>query len=193
MLGLTFSFKLDRGPYNISIAKTASKKIGALIHSMKIVSPVVALYLYKSTIRTCMEYFCHVWVGAPRCYFEFLDKLQKRICRTVGPLLLLLLNLGPSLKYGQLKSFLQVLLWQIFLRSLVPLLFSRGRSTPYSDRLHDFSVTIPRCYKDIYVNSFFPCTARLWNSLPIECFLLTYDLSGFKSRVNRHLLTVGAF
>ena len=23
------------------------------------------------------------------------------------------------------------------------------------------------CYKEVYVNSFFPCTARLWNSLPI--------------------------
>ena len=27
---------------------------------------------------------------------------------------------------------------------LVPLPYSRGRSTRYSDRLHDFSVTIPR-------------------------------------------------
>ena len=44
---------------------------------------------------------------------------------------------------------------------------SRRGSTCYSDRLHDFSVTIPRCYKDVYVNSFFPCRARLWNSLPI--------------------------
>ena len=76
---------------------------------------------------------------------------------------------------------------------LVPRPFSQERSTCYSDRLHDFSVTIPRCYKDVYVNSFFPHTARLWNSLPIECFPLTYDLSGFKSRVNRHLLTVGSF
>ena len=32
MLGLTFSSKLDWGSYIISIAKTASKKIGALIH-----------------------------------------------------------------------------------------------------------------------------------------------------------------
>ena len=48
-------------------------------------------------------------------------------------------------------------------------------------RLHDFSVTIPICYKNFYVNSFFPCTIRHWNSLPIECFLLSYDLSGFKS------------
>ena len=71
------------------------------------------------------------------------------------------------------------------LAQLVPLFFSRGRSTRYSDRLHDFSVTIARCYKDVYVNSFFPCTVRLCNSLPIECFPLTYYLSGFKSRINR--------
>ena len=65
-LGLTFSSKLDWGSYIISIAKTASKKIGALILSMKFLSPEVALYLYKSTIRRCMECCCHVWVGAPR-------------------------------------------------------------------------------------------------------------------------------
>ena len=52
---------------------------------MKFLSPEVALYLYKSTIGPCMEYCCHVWVGAPSCYLELLDKLQKRICRTVGP------------------------------------------------------------------------------------------------------------
>ena len=42
---LTFSSKLDWGSYIISIAKTASKKIGALIRSMKFLSPEVALYL----------------------------------------------------------------------------------------------------------------------------------------------------
>ena len=50
MLGLTFSSKLDWGSYIISITKTASKKIGAMIRSMKFLSPVVALYLYKPTI-----------------------------------------------------------------------------------------------------------------------------------------------
>ena len=45
MLGLTFSSKLDWCSYIISIAKTASKKIGALIRSMKFLSPEVALYL----------------------------------------------------------------------------------------------------------------------------------------------------
>ena len=84
MLGLIFSSKLDWGSYFISIAKTASKKIGALLRSMTFLSPEVALYLYKSTIRPCMEYCCHVWAGALRCYLELSDKIQKRICRTVG-------------------------------------------------------------------------------------------------------------
>ena len=91
MLELTFSSKLDWGSYIISIAKSASKKIGAFIRSMKFPSEVV-LYLYKSTIQPCMKYCCHVWAGAPNCYLELLDKLKKRICRTVGPCLLLLLN-----------------------------------------------------------------------------------------------------
>ena len=85
MLGLTFCSKLDWGSYIISIAKTASKKTGALICSMKFLSPQVVLYLYKSTIHPCMEYCCQVWAGAPSCYLELLDKVQKRICRTFGP------------------------------------------------------------------------------------------------------------
>ena len=84
MLGLTFSSKLDWGSYIVSITETASKKIGALI-SMKFLSPELALYLYKSTMRPCMEYCCHVWAGTPSCYLKLLDKLQKRICRIVGP------------------------------------------------------------------------------------------------------------
>ena len=66
------------------IAKAASKKIGALFHSMKFLSPEIVLYLYKSTIRPCIEYCCHVWAGAPKCYLDLLDKLQKHICRVVG-------------------------------------------------------------------------------------------------------------
>ena len=103
MLGLIFSSKLDWGSYIISIAKTASKKIGALIRSMKFLSPEVALYLYKSTIWWCMEYCCQVWAGAPSCYLELLDKLQKQICRTVGPSLAA--SLEPLAHHWNVDSF----------------------------------------------------------------------------------------
>ena len=46
ILGVTFSSKLDWGTYIISIAKTASKKIGALIHYMKFVRPEVAVSFF---------------------------------------------------------------------------------------------------------------------------------------------------
>ena len=135
-----------------------------------------------------MEYCCHVWAGAPSCYLEMLEKLQKRICRGIVCLEPLphrrnvaSLNLFHRYYFGRCSSELA---------QLVPVPYPRGRSTRYSNRLHDFSVTILRCYKDVYVNSFLPRIVRLWNSLPIECFPLTYDLNGFKSRINRHFLSV---
>ena len=78
---LTFSSKLDWSSYIVSIAKTACKKVE--VHSMKFLSPEVALHLCKSTICPCIEYCCHFLAGAPSCYLELLDKLQKRICRAV--------------------------------------------------------------------------------------------------------------
>ena len=54
ILGLSFSSKLDWGSYIIYVAKTASKKIGALILSMKFLSSEVALYIYKFTKCSCM-------------------------------------------------------------------------------------------------------------------------------------------
>ena len=102
MLGLTFSSNLNWGCYIISSTKAASKKIGALIRSMKFLSTGVALYLCKSTIVPFMEYCCYVAAGAPGA-------------------------------------------------------------------------------------------PRLCNSLPIECFLLTYNRNGLMSRISRHLLTVCSF
>ena len=165
ILGLTFSSKLDWGSYIISITKTASEKTWAFIHSMKILSPEFALHLHKSIIHPSMEYCCHAWAGAPSCYLELLDKLQKWICRTVGPSLAASLEpLAHRRNVASLSLFYRYYFGRCSseLAQLVPLPFSGGRSTRYSDRLHDFSFTIPRCYKDVNVNNFFPHTARLW-------------------------------
>ena len=129
MLGLTFSSKLHWGSCIISIAKTVSKKIEALIRSMKFLSPEVALYLYKSTIRPCMEYCCHVWAGASSCYLDLLDKLQKRICRIVGPSLAATLE---PLAHHRIVASLSLFYRYCFgrcsseLAQLVALPFSRG-------------------------------------------------------------------
>ena len=156
MLGLIFSSKLDWGSYIISIAKSTSKKIGALIHSMKFLSPKVVLYLYKSIICPCVEYCHHVWAGAPSCYLDFLDKQQKQICRTAGPSLTASLeSLAHHRNVASLSLFYSYYFGKCSseLAQLVPLPFSCGRSTGYSDRLHDFSVTIPRCLCQQFLSS----------------------------------------
>ena len=124
-----------------------------------------------------MEYCCHVWAGVPRCYLEFLDKLPKWICKTVG--LSFAASLEPLAHRRNIASL--SLFYRYYfgrcsskLAQLVPLPYCCVRSTFYSDRLHDFSVTISICYKDVYVNSFFPHTVRLWNSLPYR--MLSFDL-----------------
>ena len=139
---------------------------------------------------------CHVCTGAPSCYLKLLDKLQKWIWRFIGSSLAASLQ---SLAHRRNLASLSLFCRYYFswcsseLGQLVPLPYTRGKSTRYSDRLHDFPVTTPRCYKDVYVNSSFPRTAKLWNSLPIECFPLTYDVNGSKSRIIRNLFNCRFF
>ena len=137
MLGLIFSSQLDWGLYIICIAK----KIEAFICFMKFLSLEVALYLYKSTIRPCLEYCCHAWAGAPSCYLDLLDKLQKRICKTVGPSLTASLEpLAHCPNVASLSFFSRYYFGRCSseLDQLVPFSYSQERSTCYSDRLQTF-------------------------------------------------------
>ena len=163
---------------------------------MKFLSPEVALYLYKYMTCPCMEYSSHVWAGAPSCYLELLDKLQKRICTTVGPSLAIFLE--PLAHHRNVASLslvyryyfgtyvhLNWLNWLHFLflvgAILVILIVCMIFLSPFLD------VT------KMSTSSFFPRAARLWNSVHIECFPLTNNLNGLKSRISKHLLTVGSF
>ena len=136
------------------LLKLPPSKIGTLICSMKFLSPEVTLYLYKSTIQSCMEDCCHDWAGTPKYYLELLNKLQKQICRTVvGPSIAS--SLEPLAHCRNVASLCFFLYKYYFgrcsfeLAQLVLLPDSWGNSTRYSDRVHDFSVTIPRCCKQL--------------------------------------------
>ena len=103
-----------------------------LIRSLKFLSPELALYLYKSTIRPCMEYCCHIWAGAPSYLMELLVKLQKRICRTLGPSLAASLEpLAHRRNVASLSLFYRYYFDRCLseLAQLVSLPCSRGMST----------------------------------------------------------------
>ena len=112
--------------------------------------------------------------------------------KKIGPVIRSM-KFGPS-AHRQNVASLNLFCWycRCFseLAQLIPQPDFQRRSACYSKRLYDFSVDIPRFYKDGYVNSLFPHTARLCNSLPVEFFPLISDRNGTKSRVNRYLLSL---
>ena len=124
-----------------------------------------------------------------------IDKLQKWICKTVGQTLAASLEILDHRSNGAILSLFYKYYFgrcSFELAELVSLSFSCWRYNHYTDILRGFSYTAPRCYKDAYVNSFFPHIFRLWNSLTGEYFSLTYDLNNFKFRINRHVLSLGS-
>ena len=142
ILGLTFFSKLDCWYYMISIAKSVSIEIATWFALWSFFLPrllFISMNLY--IIHPCTKYCCHVWTRTRNCYLKFLVKVQKQICRTVGPSLASSLEL---LVHCRNVASLSLSYWCYFRRcsselaQLVSLPFSRGRSIRYSDRLHDF-------------------------------------------------------
>ena len=107
---------------------------------------------------------CHVVACVPSCYLDILDELQKGICGTFGPSFAVSLEpfavsqnvASSSLFYGYYFGRCSS-----ELAELAPLFYP------------SFLVTIPRCYKDVYVNSPFPHIKSLEF---FACRMLFFDL-----------------
>ena len=118
----------------------------------------MGLFLSKNHLLRCGGWlFPSTWIGALT-----LSVLLKLSPKKLEPwfvlwsfLLLRLLCISINLLYGHEWNTVAmsglVLLVATELAQLVPLPYSRRKSTCYSDRLHDFPVTIPWCYKNVYV------------------------------------------
>ena len=82
-----------------------------------------------------MEYCFHAWAGAPSCYLDMLDKLQKRLCKTDSPSLATSLE---TLSHCGNVAILSLFCSYYFVRcsselvEVVSLPHSRVRSTRYS-------------------------------------------------------------
>ena len=189
---MTFSDDFIWNTYIESIVKFTAMKVVSLFRSHNFLSPESILYLYKATIRPCMEYCCHIWDGSSTTCLRLLDRIQRRIINLIGPNLSLKLHpLSHRRNVASLSLFYKYLhgFCSDELKSLTPAIKTFNRVTRYSTNAHPMTVQMPSCNKQFDSSSFFPHVARLWNSLPSSCFPTCYDLQKFKSSINRHLLS----
>ena len=178
--------------YIQSIALSAARKTASLYRARQHFSSESILHIYKSTIRPCLEYCCHIWGGAPYVHLELLDRIQRRISNIIGPdLSAKLQSLAHRRDVASLCLFYKYFhgLCSDELFTMVPSLYRFKRNTRLAARSHQFTVKLARCNRGFYANSFFSRTSRLWNSLPAFCFPDGYNLQRFKCNVNRYMFS----
>ena len=77
-LGHLVSSNLSWKTHIHSIAKHASQKLGFLSRARGFFSPSQLITIYKSQVRPSLEYFSHIWGGAPRSSLHFLEMFSPK-------------------------------------------------------------------------------------------------------------------
>ncbi|CAG9820609.1 unnamed protein product [Phaedon cochleariae] len=114
--------------------------------------------IYKAQIRPVLEYCSHIWGSAPKHTLMLSDSIQRRAIRLVGDL-----SLFYRYFHGKCSSVIS---------AIIPSLAIPIRRTRQAQSAHPFVVNLERCRTALYQDSFIHRTARLWNSLPVECIPL---------------------
>ena len=188
-LGLCISSNLTWKPHINSIAKHASQKLSFLSRARGYFSPSQLLTIYKSQIRPSLEYCSHVWGGAPKSSLHLLDRVQSKAIRLINNPNLT--NSLQSLSHNRLVADLSIFYryfhghWSQEIKNIIPDPVRRVRTTRSSTYSHPFQVTLPNPRTLSHKSSFIPRTSQLWNSLPPTTFPESYNLSSFKSNINK--------
>ena len=144
-------------------------KVGSLLRARSYLTPKSILYLYKPSIRPCIEYCCHILAGTPANCLSLLDRMKRRICNAIGQDLSSKLDsLSQRRTVASLSLFYKYFHGRCSaeLSSLTPPLRTFQRTTRFSSSSHQFTVQTPDCHKKLYSDSFFPIISHLRNSLP---------------------------
>ena len=134
--------------------------------------------IYKTAIRSRMEYACAVWSGgSTRSLQRLQDSFAKRLGLTLPPL-------KNRFNYHTLVLFYKIRqnLAPKYLCSLVPDL----SSTTSGFSFRKFSYPVPLTKKSATLESFLPRAIILWNDLPTNV-QSSKTLSTFKTKLRVHL------
>ena len=82
ILGLQISSSLSWRDHIVQIAKSASKKLGALFRCKQYLDSAQLFKLYTGFICPCLEYCSHIWGSSP--YTSLLNRVESKAIRLIG-------------------------------------------------------------------------------------------------------------
>ena len=85
IVGITITPTLSWSPHVSLVAKNANRAIALLRRARPFLLPSALSTVYKSHVRSRMEYCCPVWMGASVTALKLLDNVQSKATRLIGP------------------------------------------------------------------------------------------------------------
>ena len=184
-------------PHINSIVNKARQKAAWVLSVFHTRSPPVMLLLYKSMVRSLLEYCCPLWNPAKVSDIQELDGVQKafvsRIAGTKD------MNYWEILKHLSLMSlqrrrerYIILHMWKILNNRTsndLGITFTRRLRLGYQATVPSLNRNSSAANQSLRDNSFSVMGPRLWNCIPHKFTDIT-SLDVFKDRITRFLLSV---
>ena len=190
-LGIWFQNNMTFNEHITYVVNRCNKLLGLIKRSFKSLDKDSFLTLYKSLVRSIIDYGGSVYFPTTKKNIQLIENIQRRATKLLPELKDLTyserlegLNL-PTLHYRR-KRYDLIQLYKIVhgFEDIEP-----GKFVEFNDnctRGHLFKIQKPSCRKKLRINAFPVRCINMWNSLPEE--IVTSDtVLKFKTRLDRHL------
>lgn len=192
-LGVLLTSDLTWNSHVSRVIADANRMLGYIKRNFYMTSPSVKTLLYKSLIRSKLEYAVSIWDPRTKALTNAIEAIQNRAARfilsnyhrtasvTLMKQSLSLIPLELRRKISRLCLFFKIYHMNSYLRNA---LFTPA--TYVSSRMdHRHKVGTPFCRSASYLSSFIPKTSSEWNHLP-AAVVETNSLEDFKKRLRAH-------
>jgi len=168
----------------------ASKMLGIINRNFKNLDKATFILLYKSLVRSHLEFAHSVWCPYKKGVIYEIEKIQKRATKMVQDCKgknykerLQFLNL-PTLKFRRVRGdMIEVfkIIHNLYDQSVVP---SLSRNHDIRTRGNSFKLAVDRCKYDLRKYSFCNRVTSVWNSLP-DFVVCCGSLNSFKNNLDK--------
>src|ERR1700755_1015789 len=145
--------------------------------------------MHRGVVCHCMEHASHICGGST--HTALLEKVESRAFRLINSpaltnslqsLSALRIVASPSLYYSYYNGHCSS-----ELSRRIPPPLRRARATRLSTHSHPFSVQLSDPRLNRYGQSYIYSTGKVWNTLHLSVFPISFDLHNFKRRVSGHV------